>query len=381
MFTLILPTYNEKENLKVLLPKLSDLFQKNNLKYEVLVVDDDSPDRTWEWVQEYSLTNANVRVIRRVNEKGLSSAVLAGMASAKGDSLGVMDADMQHDESILPKMLDLLKEKDLVVGSRRTEEGSYGEMKWFRRFLSYGATLMAKILLPISTTDPMSGFFVLRRTLFESSKNKLNPLGFKILLEFLARNPGIRVGEVGYSFRKREFGETKLSGTVMQQYLVALIDLRFGRFISWQFIKYAITGTIGIFVNLFGQWGYIQCFGMDTNSLEGKDILLPSFAVAFGFELSVVSNFLFNNHWTFSSRKKTGFVNQLVGFFQFNGVSLFGFLIQYSSWFFLVRLFQSYCPDFFPEQVTYIANLIGIIFATVTNYNLNQSFTWAKNND
>jgi len=196
------------------------------------VVDDDSPDKTWEWVQNYSLKNSHVRIIRRIGEKGLSSAVITGMASASGDILGVMDADMQHDESIIPKMIQLLNEVDLVVGSRRTEDGSYGEMNYFRRFLSYGATLLAKILLPIKTNDPMSGFFLIKKDVFENSKDRLNPMGFKILLEFLAKNPNINIGEVGYSFRKREFGETKLSGTVMQQYILALLDLRFGKYFS-----------------------------------------------------------------------------------------------------------------------------------------------------
>ncbi len=159
MFTLILPTYNEKENLKVYLPKLESSFQKNQIKYEIIVVDDDSPDETWKWVKEYSEKNPNVRVIRRIKDRGLSSAVITGMASAKGDVLGVMDADMQHDESIVPKMIEQLSKYDLVVGSRKTEGGSYGEMNFIRRVISHGATLLAKILLPINTTDPMSGFF------------------------------------------------------------------------------------------------------------------------------------------------------------------------------------------------------------------------------
>ncbi|MDZ4726995.1 MAG: glycosyltransferase [Leptospira sp.] len=376
MYTLILPTYNEKENLKVYLPKLETLFHLNNIDYEIIIVDDDSPDRTWEWVQEYGIKNQNVRVIRRIQEKGLSSAVLTGMASARGKYLGVMDADMQHDESIIPKMLEALKENDLVIGSRRVGDGSYGEMNLFRRILSFGATILAKILLPIPSTDPMSGFFVLKREVFENSKDKLNPLGFKILLEFLAKNPKIKVMEVGYSFRKREFGETKLSGIVMQQYLFALIDLRFGKYFSSEFVKYGIIGFTGVFVNLVGQWLYVNVSDYSNPNSEMSKILIPSFAVAFGFEVSVISNYILNNQWTFASKRKTKVKEFIFGLFKFNFVSLVGFFIQYSCWLFIFQFCNTYYPEFFPNYITYIANLIGILIATVTNYQLNRSYTW-----
>lgn len=378
MFTLILPTYNEKENLKVYLPKLESSFQNNKIKYEIIVVDDDSPDETWKWVKEYSEKNPNVRVIRRIKDRGLSSAVITGMASAKGDVLGVMDADMQHDESIVPKMIEQLSKYDLVVGSRKTEGGSYGEMNFIRRVISHGATLLAKILLPINTTDPMSGFFILKKEVFENSKEKLNPLGFKILLEFLAKNPGIKVGEVGYSFRKREFGETKLSGTVMQQYILALLDLRFGSYFSVQFIKYGIIGFLGVFVNLFGQWIYNEFSGNFISHNMDSKLILPSSAVAFGFEISVISNYILNNTWTFSDQRKRGFFPFLFGLIKFNFVSLVGFLIQYSCWFFLFQMFTNFFPNFIPTLVPYLANLVGIVIATVSNYHLNRSFTWGK---
>lgn len=378
MFTLILPTYNEKENIKEFLPILESLFTKHKINYEIIVVDDDSPDLTWKFVQNYSIKNPRIRVIRRVTEKGLSSAVVTGMASSNGEILGIMDADMQHDESILPKMIELLQDFDLVIGSRRTVDGSYGEMNWYRRVLSYGATILAKIMLPIKTNDPMSGFFVLNKQVFEQSKDRINPRGYKILLELLAKNPKIKISELGYSFRKREHGETKLSGTVMQQYIIALIDLRFGSFISWTFIKYGITGFLGVFINLFGQF----IFNTTSNSFQTLDsknnFLFPSTAVAFGFELSVVFNFFLNNFWTFEDRSKKGFKNASAAFLKFNSISLIGFMIQYSSWFFLLQVFQFYFPHFFPELTTYIANLIGIIIATATNYKLNNSYTWAE---
>lgn len=251
-FSLILPTYNEKENLILLLPKLIALFKSKKIDYEIIIVDDDSPDLTWKWFQNKEKEFPSVRLIRRIHEKGLSSAVLTGMASSQGEYLCVMDADLQHDENILPEMIIKLSFSDIVIGSRRVENGNYGEMSSVRRLISYSATLLAKLLLPLPTTDPMSGFFAMRREVFETTKSKINPRGFKILLEFLGRTKDLKVSEVGYSFRKRNHGETKLSSSVIKQYLIALFELRFGSFVSIEFIKYGITGFSGVFVNLGG---------------------------------------------------------------------------------------------------------------------------------
>jgi len=375
-FSLILPTYNEKENLILLLPKLTSLFKSEKIDYEIIIVDDDSPDLTWKWFQTKEKEFPSVRLIRRIHEKGLSSAVLTGMASAQGEYLGVMDADLQHDESILPEMISKLSSSDIVIGSRRVDNGSYGEMSPIRKFISYSATLLAKIFLPLPTTDPMSGFFILRRDVFETAKSKINPRGFKILLEFLGRTKGLNVSEVGYAFRKRNHGETKLSGSVMQQYLIALFEMRFGSFVSIEFIKYGLTGLSGVLVNLGGQFAYNNILAINVSSQVQSAISLPSGAIGFGFELSVLSNYILNNFWTFSNRRNTGFLDNAIGFLKFNAISLLGFLIQFSTWFFLVKYFQTNYPEVLSYWITYIGNIVGIILATATNYFLNRNFTW-----
>ncbi|WP_411822901.1 glycosyltransferase [Leptospira sp. 'Mane'] len=375
-FSLILPTYNEKENLILLLPKLTSLFKSEKIDYEIIIVDDDSPDLTWKWFQTKEKEFPSVRLIRRIHEKGLSSAVLTGMASAQGEYLGVMDADLQHDENILPEMISKLSSSDIVIGSRRVDNGSYGEMSPIRKFISYSATLLAKIFLPLPTTDPMSGFFILRRDVFETAKSKINPRGFKILLEFLGRTKGLNVSEVGYAFRKRNHGETKLSGSVMQQYLIALFEMRFGSFVSIEFIKYGLTGLSGVLVNLGGQFAYNNILAINVSSQVQSAISLPSGAIGFGFELSVLSNYILNNFWTFSNRRNTGFLDNAIGFLKFNAISLLGFLIQFSTWFFLVKYFQTNYPEVLSYWITYIGNIVGIILATATNYFLNRNFTW-----
>ncbi|AXR61824.1 glycosyltransferase [Leptospira mayottensis] len=375
-FSLILPTYNEKENLILLLPKLIALFKSKKIDYEIIIVDDDSPDLTWKWFQNKEKEFPSVRLIRRIHEKGLSSAVLTGMASSQGEYLCVMDADLQHDENILPEMIIKLSFSDIVIGSRRVENGNYGEMSSVRRLISYSATLLAKLLLPLPTTDPMSGFFAMRREVFETTKSKINPRGFKILLEFLGRTKDLKVSEVGYSFRKRNHGETKLSSSVIKQYLIALFELRFGSFVSIEFIKYGITGFSGVFVNLGGQYLYNNVLAINVVEQIQSAISLPSGAIVFGFELSVLTNYFLNNIWTFSDRKNVGFLDNTIGFLKFNVISLLGFLIQFSTWFFLVKYFQIYYPDFLPYWLTYMGNIVGILLATATNYFLNRNFTW-----
>ncbi|HMW61177.1 MAG TPA: polyprenol monophosphomannose synthase, partial [Leptospiraceae bacterium] len=248
VLSVILPTYNESRNVPILIEKLGVALA--GIDYEVLVVDDNSPDRTYEIVDNISKTNPRVRCIRRIHERGLSSAVVTGMSASEAQYFAVMDADLQHDESILPDLLRAVREEgyDLAVGSRAAEDGSFGEWSRVRRFMSWSATLMAKILLPVQVKDPMSGFFLTSRGVFEKARDQINPVGFKILLEFLGRLRGLKVKEVGYTFRTRIHGETKLSGSVIRNYLVALLDLRFGHVASPVFILYCLVGASGVIV-------------------------------------------------------------------------------------------------------------------------------------
>ena len=224
--SLILPTYNESENVPELLQRL-DLVLKNIPK-EVIVVDDNSPDKTWEVAEKLMSQYPWLRVLRRTNERGLSSAVLAGFAIAKGNYLGVMDADLQHDEKILPKLYELLMNgADIAIGSRKSKGGKIENWSLFRKMVSNIASWLSRIILGQSrVSDPMSGYFVLNRKIYENCKAIINPLGFKILLEFIVRAPQARIEECGFVFRPRSHGKSKLSQVVIFQYLKALWDLR-----------------------------------------------------------------------------------------------------------------------------------------------------------
>lgn len=229
-FSLVIPTYNESANIAELVSKLSYLLDSLIPgEYELIVVDDDSPDSTGEIAQCLITEYPQLRVLRRTTERGLSSGVIRGWQIARGDILGVIDGDLQHPPSILLQMLPAaLEGNDLVVASRHVAGGGVSHWSFLRRFLSRGAQILGLMILPevlSRVSDPMSGFFMVRRT---AIANKiLNPVGYKILLEVIARGDIKQVSEVGYVFQERLEGKSKVTWKQYIDYLHHLIRLRF----------------------------------------------------------------------------------------------------------------------------------------------------------
>ena len=224
MFSLVVPTYNEALNIIPFLSSVHNVLESR--PHEVLVVDDDSPDKTYEVAGDFSRENSWVRVLRREKERGLSQAVLHGFHHSRGMILGVMDADLSHDEKILPTLLEKIENGcDLAVGSRRIPGGGADKWPWIRRLTSHVATGLAKGVLRVPLSDPMSGYFVLKKDLFLSCQNKLNPKGYKILLELACKGNPRHVEEVPFIFKDRTQGVSKLTGRVMIQYLQMVFSL------------------------------------------------------------------------------------------------------------------------------------------------------------
>lgn len=225
-FSLVIPSYNEAENVVEIAGAVSRALAA--VPHEILFVDDDSPDGTWNLVESYGEKDPRVRGIRRVGRRGLSGAVVEGFQAARGDILGVMDADLSHDPAILPEMIQRIEGgADVVVGSRRIPGGGADKWPLHRRVTSGAATSLAKMVLPLPLSDPMSGYFVLRREMFERVKDRLRPKGYKILLEILWRARPCRIEEVPFVFRDRKQGYSKLTPRVMLHLLQSLIELRF----------------------------------------------------------------------------------------------------------------------------------------------------------
>ncbi len=353
--SVIVPTYNEVENIETLLVSLSDAL--TDLDYEIIVVDDDSPDGTWQRVEELRGRLPRVGLIRRTAERGLSSAVVTGMAAATGDVLAVIDADGQHDETLLPTLVEQISRRgaDVAVGSREAPGGSYGDWSTHRRLTSWVGAEVARRIVGVGLTDPMSGFFAVSRNRYLDVESEVNPRGFKILLEFVARGPEPVVAEVGYGFRQRTAGTTKLGPRVVLEFMLAMIDLLVGRVVSSTLTAYMMVGASGVAVRLA--------------ALATLDVLGVGRASFAALQVSIVWNYWANNEFTFKpfARRRLRLVT---GFVLFQIISLQGWAVA-ASW-----------SHWFDAQInhtgppTWLGLMTGMAIATVFNFHLNQSLTW-----
>ena len=360
--SVIIPTYNELENLPILISRLQ--LTLGQLDYEIIVVDDDSPDGTWKVAQELNSRDDRIKVIRRFDAKGLSSAVTTGMASSTGKVIAVMDADMQHDEAILPQIYQTIAEGDcdICVGSREAQGGSYGKWSLSRKIVSLTAKLLANVVLGSSVKDPMSGYFAISREYFDATSKRINSSGFKILLEFVARGDNPRIKEIGYHFRTRVHGETKLNATVALEYLLALIDLRFGWLIPNKFVKFGIVGISGSIVNFLG-------FAIAT----ALGTPLPA-AVFVGVQAAIMWTYFGNNLFTFSPIRYRG-LSYLKGLLFYEMASVYGLVIQLS----IVIAITTYWPVINDHLWSkYLAYMVGVGFAALGNYFIHTNYTWNK---
>ncbi|MDD5596871.1 MAG: polyprenol monophosphomannose synthase [Victivallaceae bacterium] len=230
-YSIVIPTLNERDNITVLLSRLEKLFADKPGLFEVIVVDENSPDGTYEQVCEFARDRNFIRCEKNPSTPGLSQSIVYGFDIARGDFLCCMDGDLQHDETVLPELFTAAEEYDLVIGSRYAGNSGFAE-KWnpIRKFGSKAVTLLTRMLLKTDVKDPMSGFFVIRRRAYENVRSRLNPQGFKIMLELLymlntAEND-YSVKEVGIFFRNRAKGESKMSSKVVIELLKMLFDLR-----------------------------------------------------------------------------------------------------------------------------------------------------------
>lgn len=257
MISVILPTYNEAANLPTVIDFLDGVLRDS--PHEIIVVDDDSPDGTWQVAEGLAVTHPSVRVLRRRDKRGLSSAVIDGFDMAAGDTLVVMDADGQHDASLLPALLSAITHgADLVAGSRYMPGGSVGDWVRDRRIISRIGTFFALSVSSVTVTDPLGGFFALKKSLYRSVRPFLRPTGFKILLEILAFvHPKTVVREVPLQFRMRLHGESKLSLSVHLAFIFQVLRLavtglprRIGRLASLIFWVAAIATFIFLMMRL-----------------------------------------------------------------------------------------------------------------------------------
>lgn len=363
LFSLIIPTYNESENITHLISQLTSLLDRPlKGKYEIIIVDDDSPDLTWKIAQELTNEYPQVKVIRRQGEKGLSTAVIKGWQEAEGEILGVIDADLQHPpETLLKLWWEIEKGADLVVASRHVEGGGVSDWSLFRRFLSRGAQTLGLIILPGvigRVSDPMSGFFLVRRRCLDGCI--LSPLGYKILVEVLAKGKIGWISEVGYIFQERQEGESKVTKQQYIDYLRHLIRLRLSFWQFNRFLRFGVVGLSGIFVDM----AFLYLLS------DPATLALPlTRSKIIAAELAIINNFLWNDIWTFKdiSSKQPGKRPKIKRFLKFNLICLAGLILNV--------LFLNLFFNLFGLN-RYLANLGAIALVTIWNYWLNLKLSW-----
>ncbi len=285
VLSVIVPCYNERPNVAPMIAKLDAAL--TDIAWEVIYVDDNSPDGTAAEVRRIARQDRRVRCIRRIGRRGLASAVIEGALSSSADYVAVIDGDLQHDETRLPAMLAALQAGgcDIAVASRHVDGGdNSGLSSKFRHILSDGGIWLAQAFLPVRLTDPMSGFFMLPRPLFEDLARGLNGQGFKILVDLmLSSTAPLRVHEVPARFRERAAGESKMDALVMIQFGGLLLDKVFGGLLPLRFFSFALVGALGVVVHLL-----ILALVRQTTPLgfEAEQTIATIVAMAFNFQLN-----------------------------------------------------------------------------------------------
>ena len=354
---IVIPTLNERENIGLLLEKLRNTL--HDIRYEVIVVDDDSPDGTAALVKRLSRSHNNLHVLHRIGRRGLSSACIEGMLATSAPYIAVMDADLQHDETVLPEMVRKISSEhlDLVVGSRNIGGGSMGEFSDWRIKLSRLGRRLSGVERHAHLTDPMSGFFIVRRSFFELIAHRLTGIGFKILLDIVLSADGeVRVGEVPYHFRLRQHGQSKLDLIVGLEYLELILDKLIGSYVSVRFVLFCLVGTIGAVIHLLllGLLLKVEHFSFIDAQASATGIVM-------------ILNYVLNNSFTYRDRRRRGsaFWFGMLTFCiacSLGGIANVGISTQ---------AFRHGMP--WP-----LAGITGLLFSAVWNYGVTAMTTWRQ---
>lgn len=351
----VIPTYNERCNVVELIERLDKTLA--DLRWEAVFVDDDSPDDTAELLRSFAQHDRRIRVIHRVGRRGLSSACIEGILSTTAPCVAVMDADMQHDEAILPSMLQLMRagSYDVVVGTRNAEGGSMGQFSRNRVRLSQLGRRISEIVCRCQISDPMSGFFMVQRSFFLEVVRELHGGGFKILVDLLASAHGpVRLAEVGYTFRARRHGESKLNASIAVDYLMLVIDKLVGRYVPVRFVAFALVGLAGVATHLVCL--ALLMFGFHVHFIAAQ--------IAATY-VAMTENFFLDNLITWRDRS-------LRGMRLASGLASFWLACSFGAWA-NVLVARSLSQT---GATWYFAGITGIVLGSVWNYSISNILTW-----
>lgn len=357
---IVIPTFNEAANVPVLVARLDAALKGR--AWEAIFVDDDSPDGTAEAAREIARLDRRVRVIQRIGRRGLSSACIEGMCATAAPLVAVIDGDLQHDETVLPRMLDALQGDpalDVAIGSRFIEGGGTGEWDRDRVAKSALATRLSRHVLKADLSDPMSGFFMIRTDIVRTLAPDLAGIGFKILLDIMTGSARpLRFREFGYVFRTRSAGESKLDHVVAMEYLIALYDRMFGRIVPVRFAMFSAIGAIGVAVHMAVL--SVLYLALDVPFVTGQIVA----ALA-----AMTGNFFLNNALTYRDRRLKGWRQLADGWVSFCVVCSVGLVANVG-----VAAFVHGAQN---GQWAASA-LLGVLVGAVWNYALSSRFVWGR---
>lgn len=355
----VIPTYREADNVEEIVRRVAQALA--GIDWELIFVDDDSPDGTADRVRTLSRQDHRLRVLQRVGRRGLSSACIEGMLATSAPFLAVMDGDLQHDETLLPRMLEAVKTEDLdiAVGSRYVPGGEVGDWSSRRQGMSRLATRLGQLLIRADLKDPMSGFFLVRAEVIRENVRRLSGVGFKILLDiFSAAQHPLRFRELPFSFRQRQAGASKLDHAVVWEYLLMLIQKLLGPLIPLRFIAFSLIGGLGVFVHLAVLWPVLR--------LAGEEAFLAGQSAA--TLVAMTSNFFLNNLITYRDMRLRG-RRLLWGWLSFVAACSVGALANVGI---ANHLFQG------GHSGWLLSALAGILVGAVWNYAVTAVYTWRR---
>ncbi len=356
--SIVVPTFNERENVRELVTRLDRCLA--GINWEAVFVDDDSADETIGILRAIARSDGRVRLLHRIGRRGLSSAVVEGILSTNAPFVAVMDCDLQHDESLLPRMYNQLRGSnyDVVVASRYLADGGVRDWEKSRRRISGIANNLARAILREKLTDPMSGFFVIKRQAFDGAVRQLSKRGYKILLDILlSARPRLKVMEMPYRFRNRVYGESKLDFGVAWDYLTLLLDKSAGRIVPVNFIMFSAVGAVGLAVHMLVLASANRAVGL---SFVTSQFLATIVAMTF--------NFFLNNLLTYRDKRLYGLWPVVAGLLSFYiscgigaianvGVGSALFAFGYPWW---------------------LSGMVGVLVGGVWNYATTSVFTWRR---
>lgn len=357
LITVIVPTLNEVDNIEKFISRIQTVLEQT--KFQILFVDDNSKDGTINRINEFKKRYDNIDLIVRVGRRGLSGACIEGIQKAKSTYFAVIDCDLQHDEKLLVKMLKAFNENeslDLVVGSRHVNNGNSNKgLSYIRNLGSRYAIKLTQKLLKIEINDPMSGFFMAKKSSILSILNKLQPNGFKILADILATSRGnLITKELGYEFKKRDFGHSKMNFSVMLELLgLILSHLSFG-IISIRFVLFGFVGFSGVLVQLMSTYFFFKILALSFFYSHLISILI-----------TMTSNFYLNNSLTFKDHSLAGrsFFKGLISFYIVCSIGAFANIAVAE------KIFNSI-------EIWHFASLIGALVGALWNFIFSSLFTW-----